>query len=251
MARRWKLTRPRTRGRRLRHGTVERPLNARLVRVGFLVVIPAFLAFLFSISTTARTSEALPLDPLFDGESAATFAETLAVDPSRVPGSEGAAREPPAGTERPSRPSVSGPRRTSGQRTSLTSERSSCATSSRSCPAGPTGSRSRCSPGQRGSGASTGRTRPEPRRSSNSRAVSRRRTSVLTPCPSTHSCSSRRTQAPTAAPRPRFVAESPHAADAIAVIVLDDLGRGRPRLALQATTLSRPLARWSRLRRHG
>ncbi len=83
--------RPRTRGRRLRHGTVERPLNGRLVRVGFLVVIPAFLAFLFSISTTG----ALPrsqLDPLFDGASAATFAETLTTQyPSRVPGSEGAA----------------------------------------------------------------------------------------------------------------------------------------------------------------
>ena len=80
----------RTRGRRLRRGTVERPLNARLVRVGFLVVVPAFLAFLFSISTTG----ALPrysLDPLFDAASAASFAETLAVEyPTRVPGSEGA-----------------------------------------------------------------------------------------------------------------------------------------------------------------
>ena len=83
--------RPRTRGRRLRHGTVERPLNARLVRVGFLVVIPAFLAFLFSISTTNALQRS-PLDPLFDAESAATFAGTLAADyPSRVPGSEGAA----------------------------------------------------------------------------------------------------------------------------------------------------------------
>jgi hypothetical protein len=81
---------PRTRGRRLRRGTVERPLNARLVRVGFLVVVPALLAFLFSIQTTG----ALPrssLDPLFKAESAASFAETFAtVYPSRVPGSEGA-----------------------------------------------------------------------------------------------------------------------------------------------------------------
>jgi hypothetical protein len=82
--------RPRTRGRRLRRGTVERPLNARLVRVGFLVVLPAFLAFLFSISTTGALPR-YPLDPLFDGESAATFADTLTVQyPSRVPGSEGA-----------------------------------------------------------------------------------------------------------------------------------------------------------------
>ncbi len=61
------------------------------MRVGFLVVIPAFLAFLFSISTTG----ALPrpqLDPLFDGASAGTFADTLTAQyPSRVPGSEGAA----------------------------------------------------------------------------------------------------------------------------------------------------------------
>jgi hypothetical protein len=82
---------PRARGRRLRRGTVERPLNARLIRVGFLVVIPAFLAFLFSISTTGALPRS-PLDPLFDAESAATFADTLAVEyPSRVPGSEGAA----------------------------------------------------------------------------------------------------------------------------------------------------------------
>jgi hypothetical protein len=82
--------RPRTRGRRLRRGTVERPLNARLIRVGFLVVVPAVLAFLFSISTTGALQRS-PLDPLFDAESAATFAETLAVEyPSRVPGSEGA-----------------------------------------------------------------------------------------------------------------------------------------------------------------
>ncbi len=80
---------PRTRGRRLRRGTVERPLNARLVRVGFVVVAPALLALVFSVSTTG----ALPrsLEPLFDAESATTFAETLSVQfPSRVPGSDGA-----------------------------------------------------------------------------------------------------------------------------------------------------------------
>ncbi|HEY6113026.1 MAG TPA: M28 family peptidase [Gaiellaceae bacterium] len=83
--------RPRTRGRRLRRGTVERPLNARLVRVGFLVVAPAILAFLFSISTTAALPR-FPLAPLFDAESAASFSESLTtVYPSRVPGSEGAA----------------------------------------------------------------------------------------------------------------------------------------------------------------
>jgi hypothetical protein len=58
--------------------------------VGFLVVVPAFLAFLFSISTTGALPRS-PLDPLFDGASAASFATTLATEyPSRVPGSEGA-----------------------------------------------------------------------------------------------------------------------------------------------------------------
>ncbi len=82
--------RPRTRGRRLRRGTVERPLNGRLVRVGFLVVVPAVLALLFSISTTSALPRS-PLEPLFDAASAAAYAETFAtLYPSRVPGSEGA-----------------------------------------------------------------------------------------------------------------------------------------------------------------
>jgi len=84
--------RPRTRGRRLRRGTVERPLNARLVRVGFVVVAPAILAFLFSISTTGTLPRS-PLEPLFDGPNAATLAQSLSAEfPSRVPGSEGAAQ---------------------------------------------------------------------------------------------------------------------------------------------------------------
>ena len=82
---------PRTRGRRLRRGTVERPLNSRLVRVGFVVVVPALVAILFSLSPTGALPRE-PLDPLFDAESAASFAETLSVQfPSRVPGSDGAA----------------------------------------------------------------------------------------------------------------------------------------------------------------
>jgi peptidase M28-like protein len=84
--------RPRTRGRRLRRGTVERPLNARLVRVGFVVVAPALIALLFSISTTGTLPRS-SLEPLFDGENAASLARTLSQDyPSRVPGSEGAAQ---------------------------------------------------------------------------------------------------------------------------------------------------------------
>ena len=79
-----------TRGRRLRRGTVERPLNSRLVRVGFVVVVPALLAFLFSISTTGTLPRST-LEPLFDGAAATTLASSLStVYPSRVPGSEGA-----------------------------------------------------------------------------------------------------------------------------------------------------------------
>jgi hypothetical protein len=82
--------RPRTRGRRLRRGTLERPLNGRLVRVGLLVVLPAFIALLFSISATTALPRS-PLEPLFDAASAAAYAETFAtLYPSRVPGSEGA-----------------------------------------------------------------------------------------------------------------------------------------------------------------
>jgi hypothetical protein len=60
------------------------------VRVGFVVVAPAFLAMLFSISTTGTLPRST-LEPLFDGDNAATIADTLSTQyPSRVPGSEGA-----------------------------------------------------------------------------------------------------------------------------------------------------------------
>jgi hypothetical protein len=74
----------------VRRGTVERPLNSRLVRIGFLVVAPAFAAFLFSISTTGILPRS-PLEPIFDAGAAATLADTLSIEyPSRVPGSDGA-----------------------------------------------------------------------------------------------------------------------------------------------------------------
>jgi hypothetical protein len=61
------------------------------VRVGFVVVVPALVALLFSLSPTSALPRE-PLDPLFDADSAASFAETLSVQfPSRVPGSDGAA----------------------------------------------------------------------------------------------------------------------------------------------------------------
>ncbi|MGH3065425.1 MAG: M28 family peptidase [Gaiellaceae bacterium] len=87
--------RPRRRRRRLRRGTVDRPVNGRLVRVSFVVVAPAFLALLFSIATTG-TLPRTPLEPLFDPAAAAETHDRLsAVYPARVPGTieaEGAAR---------------------------------------------------------------------------------------------------------------------------------------------------------------
>lgn len=77
--------------RRPRRGTVDRPLNVRLVRVASLVVLPALLALLFSISTTGRLPRPT-LQPLFDADAAATLAAQLSSEyPSRVPGSLGAA----------------------------------------------------------------------------------------------------------------------------------------------------------------
>jgi hypothetical protein len=82
--------RPGGRRRRARRGTVDRPLNARLVRVAFAVVAPALLALLFSISATG-TLQRPPLDPLFDTASAEALATELSTNfPSRVPGTVGA-----------------------------------------------------------------------------------------------------------------------------------------------------------------
>jgi Peptidase family M28 len=65
-------------------------LNTRLVRVAFIVVAPALLALLFSISSTGTLQRA-PLDPLFDTASAGAIASELSVKfPSRVPGTVGA-----------------------------------------------------------------------------------------------------------------------------------------------------------------
>lgn len=78
--------RPRGRLRRTRRGTVDRPLNARLVRAASFVVAPALLALLFSVSETG-TLQRPSLDPLFDGEAAGALATELStLHPSRVPG---------------------------------------------------------------------------------------------------------------------------------------------------------------------
>ena len=72
--------------RRARRGTVDKPLNTRLVRVATIVVAPALLALLFSISPTG-TLPPPTLDPLFNGAEAAVLATDLSTKhPSRVPG---------------------------------------------------------------------------------------------------------------------------------------------------------------------
>jgi hypothetical protein len=78
--------RPRGRRRPPRRGTVDRPLNARLVRVSSLIVVPALLALLFSVSATG-TLPRPPLEPLFDQDTAASLASELSSQfPSRIPG---------------------------------------------------------------------------------------------------------------------------------------------------------------------
>lgn len=82
--------RPPQRRRRPRRGTVDKPVNGRLVRVSGVVVAPALLALLFSVSTPG-TLPRPAIDPLFDATSAATIAVQLSTDfPGRVPGTEDA-----------------------------------------------------------------------------------------------------------------------------------------------------------------
>ncbi len=83
--------RPRGRRRRARRGTVDRPLNTRLVRVSSLVLAPVVLALLFSLSATGALPRP-PLEPVFDASAAIAVAEELSTEfPSRVPGTEDAA----------------------------------------------------------------------------------------------------------------------------------------------------------------
>ena len=83
--------RPPGRRRRARRGTVDRPLNTRLVRVSSLVLAPVILAFLFSLSATGALPRP-PLEPVFDATVAASVAQELSTEfPTRVPGTEDAA----------------------------------------------------------------------------------------------------------------------------------------------------------------
>jgi hypothetical protein len=72
-----------------RPGTLERPVNTRLVRVtGLVVLVPVLLALLTVGRPGPLPAPALP--PSFDGESAAALATELATQhPSRAPGSPG------------------------------------------------------------------------------------------------------------------------------------------------------------------
>ena len=83
--------RPRGRRRRARRGSVDRPLNTRLVRVSSLVLAPVVLALLFSLSATGALPRP-PLEPVFDATAAVAVAEELSMEfPSRVPGTDDAA----------------------------------------------------------------------------------------------------------------------------------------------------------------
>jgi hypothetical protein len=81
--------RPRVAHRRPRRGTVERPLDTRLVRLGLLVVLAALTVAVFSIERPGPLP-APTLPPRFDAAAARQLAAELARDfPRRVPGSLG------------------------------------------------------------------------------------------------------------------------------------------------------------------
>lgn len=72
--------------RRARRGSVERPVNGRLVRASLLLVVPAFLLASFTVAHPGPLPAPL-LPPSFDTASAMATATELARDhPSRIPG---------------------------------------------------------------------------------------------------------------------------------------------------------------------
>ena len=125
--------RPRTRGRRLRRGTVERPLNARLVRVGIrrrrAGAARASVLHLDNRHASARVARA--------AVRRRERGDDRAVALGRVPlPSAGLGRSATGGALVPGdrrRTRSRRPKRTSGPRSSPTSGRSSSATWSRSC----------------------------------------------------------------------------------------------------------------------
>jgi hypothetical protein len=81
---------PARRRRRPRRGSLERPVNARLYRASFLVVVVPVVLLLATVTKpTALQAPALP--PAFDAAVAAGLARELATEyPDRSPGSQGA-----------------------------------------------------------------------------------------------------------------------------------------------------------------
>src|SRR4051812_33639341 len=76
--------------RRPRRGSVERPVNGRLYRAAWLVVLLPLLVMAFTVSRPSVLS-APQLPPVFDGADAASLARELArLYPDRSPGSSGA-----------------------------------------------------------------------------------------------------------------------------------------------------------------
>jgi hypothetical protein len=84
------MTRPPARRRRPRRGSLERPVNGRLVRSAFLVLSLPLLLAAFSVARPGPLPAPL-LPPAFDEQGTRTLAAELAQSyPSRVPGSVGA-----------------------------------------------------------------------------------------------------------------------------------------------------------------
>lgn len=82
--------RPRSTRRRPRRGSVERPIDVRLVRMAALVVVAPLLFLAFTIARPGPLP-APTLPPSFDEDTAASLAIELARDhPGRVPGTAGA-----------------------------------------------------------------------------------------------------------------------------------------------------------------
>src|SRR6185437_12715771 len=84
------MTRPPARRRRRRRGSLERPVNGRLVRSAFLILALPLLLAAFSVARPGPLPAPL-LPPAFDEQGTRALAAELAQSyPSRVPGSVGA-----------------------------------------------------------------------------------------------------------------------------------------------------------------
>ena len=187
--------RPGGRRRRARRGTVDRPLNARLVRVAAVVVAPALLALLFSISTTG-TLPRPPLDPLFDTASAAALATELRSTTRRACPARSAPRTRRSGTGRRSPASVS--RRSEDVWTADLPDLGEVELRNvvTVVPGRSRGGDRLSSPiaTTQGSARRSATTRPARPRSSSSRAATRRRRRSCAAARNGRSCSSRRTR---------------------------------------------------------